>query len=182
MSLLTNISGIPEPGRAHGSGHNSSNSMSQIIISLSSRVGRVFVLRIIYLKANNRNACPSSISGGIKIMLMGEVPKSHAARSPTSNANHAIYLDSASACFWMSCSAPRCVVLPVSCCFWYSAWAAVLPVIPATAPPTVPETRSAMPEPRSESCPLASCCWPSRFWLRPWLFRDCIGGRRCQYE
>lgn len=85
-----------------------------------------------------------------------------------------IYLDSASACFWMSCSAPRCWVLPVSCCFWYSAWAAVLPVMPATAPPTVPETRSAMPEPRSESWPLASCCWPSRFWLRPWDLRDCV--------
>lgn len=87
-----------------------------------------------------------------------------------------IYLDSASACFWMSCSAPRCWVLPVSCCFWYSVWAAVLPVMPATAPPTVPETRSAIPEPRSDSWPLASCCWPSRFCWRPWDFRDYVVG------
>lgn len=83
-----------------------------------------------------------------------------------------IYLEPASACFWISASAPRCCVLPVLCCFSYSAWAALLPVRPATAPPTVPVTRSAIPEPRSDNCPRASCSWPSRFCWRPCCLRS----------
>lgn len=58
---------------------------------------------------------------GIKIIFSRahisclSVPSSHV------RSEFPYFLDSASACFWMSCSAPRCWVLPVSCCFWYSA-------------------------------------------------------------
>ncbi len=45
----------------------------------------------------------------------------------------------------MSCSAPRCWVLPVSCWRWYASCALVLPVRLETALPTAPVARSEMP-------------------------------------
>jgi hypothetical protein len=61
--------------------------------------------------------------------------------------------------------------LPMSCCLWYSACLERSPVTPATALPKAPVARSDSPEPKSFSCPRASCSWPSRFCSRPLCFR-----------
>jgi len=129
----------------------------------------VLFANIIWVLINNR-LLPSSTHPIHHVMLIAFPPvqtwyhtvvKSYI--SPALNQQNTIY----GFCFWISASAPRCWVFPISCCSCAFSCASRSPVRPATAPPTAPETRLVTPEPKSVSCPLASCSLPWAFCSAP---------------